>query len=111
MRNALLLTGLFALAYPYLPSPSAGSASPSVSPGGHDSAATSADAPLVTRLIARYTPSAKVWTERNDRHLELVRDAAEEKLLFQEAERPRVWRWRNARYVCLLISLSSWSWS
>lgn len=107
MRNTLIFTALFALSYPYLPSPSAGSASPSVSPDAFDATSTSKDAPLITRLLAAYTPSAKTWTERNDKHLELVKDAAEERLLFQEAERTRVWRWRNASYVFFSFVLYS----
>lgn len=103
MRTTLVLTALFALSYPYLPSPSTGSASPSLSPDAQAQLQTapSKDVPFITRLIAQYTPSAKTWSERNDKHLELVKDAAEERLLFQEAERTRVWRWRNASYVFL----------
>lgn len=99
MRTTLALTALLALAYPYIPSPSKGSASPSLSPDAfaRASARDADETPLITRLIARYTTPASTWTERNDKHLELAKDAAEARLLFQEAERPRVWRWRNAR--------------
>lgn len=96
MRATLLLTALFTISYPYLPSPSRGSASPSASPTSFSTVADKADTPLITRLLAKYTPEAKTWTERNDKHLELTKDRAEERLLFQEAERPKVWRMRYA---------------
>jgi hypothetical protein len=93
MRNSLVVTALFIFAYPYLPSPSKSSASPSLNPEGVTSAS---DAPYITRLLAKYTPSAQTWTDRNNKHLELTKQAAEERLLVQEAERPRVWRMRYA---------------
>lgn len=95
MRNSLILTALLVVAYPYLPSPAKGSASPSLSPDAHSSALN--DTPYITRLLAKYTPSAQLWTERNDKHLELTKQAAEDRLLVQEAERPKVWRMRYAR--------------
>ncbi|KAL7420946.1 hypothetical protein Q5752_004900 [Cryptotrichosporon argae] len=92
-RNTLLLTFAAVLIYPYLPSPKAASASPSLSPAGLADARKK-DAPYLTRLLARLTPDAALWTERNDRHLELTKEAAGTRLLFQEAERPKVWRMR-----------------
>ena len=56
---------------------------------------TASALPLFSRVLAQITPDAKTWTERNERHLELTRGAAEDRLLFQEAERPRIHRLRN----------------
>lgn len=95
MRNSLIVIAAAVLAWPYLPSPSAGSASPSASPEAFSKAAATADAPFVTRWLAKNTPEAEVWTKRNDKHLELTKEAAEERLLFQEAEPRKVWRYRN----------------
>jgi hypothetical protein len=94
-RNTLILVTASVLIYPYLPSPQKYSASPSLSPEAHQNS----DGPLVTRLLAKYTPESKVWSERNDKHLELSAEKAEERLLFQEAERPKVHRMRYPRYV------------
>jgi len=43
-------------------------------------------------MLARAIPDAKHWTERLDRHLELTKEAAEDKLLVQDAERPKIRR-------------------
>ena len=94
-RNTLILITASILIYPYLPSPSKQSLSPSLSPETFQSASNGT--PLVTRLLAKYTPEAKVTNERNDRHLELSTEKAGERLLFQEAERPRVHRMRFPR--------------
>lgn len=51
----------------------------------------------MTRWLAKITPDSQLWTERNDKHLELTKEAAEERLLFQEAERPRMWRMKYPR--------------
>ncbi|SCZ89263.1 BZ3500_MvSof-1268-A1-R1_Chr9g10348 [Microbotryum saponariae] len=52
--------------------------------------------PYITRYIEHnLTPRAGVFKEHNQRHLEMAIAAAEDKLLFQEAERPRVRRMRN----------------
>jgi hypothetical protein len=97
-RNTLILLTASILIYPYLPSPSKQSLSPSLSPEAHASTSTSnSDTPLVTRLLAKYTPDAKITNERNDKHLELSAEKAGERLLFQEAERPRVHRMRFPR--------------
>lgn len=95
MRNSIILITASVLIWPYLPSRKTGSASPSASPSSFSSVAADSESPAVTRWLAKNTPDAKVWTERNDKHLELTKEAAEERLLFQEAERPRVWRLRN----------------
>jgi hypothetical protein len=52
------------------------------------------DLPLVSRLLAQITTPASTWTERNEKHLELTVKAADDKLLFQEAERPKMHRLR-----------------
>jgi hypothetical protein len=95
-RNTLILITASILIYPYLPSPSKQSLSPSLSPEAHASTSNS-ETPLVTRLLAKYTPDAKTTYERNDKHLELSAEKAGERLLFQEAERPRVHRMRFPR--------------
>lgn len=53
--------------------------------------------PFMTRYI-RYnlTPKSDVFKERNNKHLELAKQAAEDKLLFQEAELPKI---RRLRYL------------
>ncbi|GJN91142.1 hypothetical protein Rhopal_004160-T1 [Rhodotorula paludigena] len=54
-------------------------------------------APWLTRYIAHnLAPDADKFRERNEKHLELAKLAADDKLLFQEAERPRV---RRLRYL------------
>jgi hypothetical protein len=53
--------------------------------------------PFLTRYIDYYSTPSTVWKERNERHLDAVREKAEEKLLFQDAERPPVHRFRYAR--------------
>lgn len=58
------------------------------------STSESKDLPLVSRVLARLTTPASTWKERNDKHLELTIKAAEDKLLFQEAERPKIYRMR-----------------
>ncbi|WRT70935.1 uncharacterized protein IL334_007934 [Kwoniella shivajii] len=93
-RNTLILTTLTVLIYPYLPSPSSSTTSPSLDPETFSQSTKDKSLPYITRLLTQITPEAKVWTERNDKHLELTKEAAETKLLFQEAERPRVWRMR-----------------
>jgi hypothetical protein len=50
--------------------------------------------PFITRYIDYYSTPSSVWKERNERHLDMVREKAEEKLLFQDAERPPVHRLR-----------------
>ena len=95
-RNTLILVTASILIYPYLPSPSKISQSPSLSPEAF-AQTQSNDVPMVTRLLAKFTPESKIWSERNDRHLELSTEKAGERLLFQEAERPRVHRMRYPR--------------
>ncbi|WVQ63463.1 uncharacterized protein L199_001616 [Kwoniella botswanensis] len=93
-RNTLVLTTLAILAYPYIPSTSSNTTSPSLDPETFSKSTKDKSLPYVTRLLASITPESRIWTERNDKHLELSKDAAETKLLFQEAERPRVLRMR-----------------
>ncbi|WWD20913.1 hypothetical protein CI109_105391 [Kwoniella shandongensis] len=93
-RNTFILLTASILIYPYLPSPSSSPISPSLDPDAFKKASKDSSVPYVTRWLAGITPEAKVWKERNDKHLELSREGAETKLLFQEAERPKVWRMR-----------------
>ncbi|RXK34838.1 hypothetical protein M231_07900 [Tremella mesenterica] len=96
-RNTFILIAASLVIYPYLPSPAKTPASPSTSPEAFSRTAQDSNAPLVTRLMARITPEAEVWTKRNDKHLELTKEMAEQRLLFQEAERPKIWRMRYPR--------------
>lgn len=57
--------------------------------------------PFITRYIDYYSTPSNVWKERNERHLDYVREKAEEKLLFQDAERPPVHRFRYSKWVPL----------
>lgn len=58
---------------------------------------SSSEVPYLTRYIKHnLTPQADLWKERNEKHLELAVEAADAKLLFQEAERPSV---RRLRYL------------
>ncbi|GAA6010321.1 hypothetical protein JCM11491_006266 [Sporobolomyces phaffii] len=51
--------------------------------------------PWLTRYIAyNLAPSADKFKERNEKHLEAAKQLADDKLLFQEAEKPRVKRMR-----------------
>lgn len=50
--------------------------------------------PWLTRYIENWSTPTSVWKERNARHLELVKEQAEQRLLFQDAERPPVHRLR-----------------
>ncbi|GAA5826485.1 hypothetical protein JCM11251_002391 [Rhodosporidiobolus azoricus] len=53
--------------------------------------------PWLTRYIAyNLNPTSEKWKARNDKHLELAKQAADDKLLFQEAERSRM---RRLRYL------------
>ncbi|BGP16894.1 hypothetical protein JCM10213_007339 [Rhodosporidiobolus nylandii] len=51
--------------------------------------------PWLTRYIAyNLNPTSDKWRERNEKHLELAKQAADDKLLFQEAEKSRMRRMR-----------------
>ncbi|GAA5881409.1 hypothetical protein JCM1840_007559 [Sporobolomyces johnsonii] len=53
--------------------------------------------PWLTRYIAHnLAPSADKYRERNNHHLELAKQAADDKLLFQDAERQRI---RRMKYL------------
>ncbi|WVQ77617.1 hypothetical protein IAR50_007305 [Cryptococcus sp. DSM 104548] len=93
-RNVLLLTTAAALIFPYLPTPSKANLSPTLSPEEFAAARRDEQLPWLTRWFVRETEKAEVWKERADRHLELTKEGADMKLLFQEAERPKVLRMR-----------------
>ena len=92
-RNTAIATTLAIIIYSTFPSPPRIATSPSSDPSYTTSTASAL--PLFSRVLAQITPEAKTWTERNERHLELTKNAAEDRLLFQEAERPRIHRLRN----------------
>lgn len=98
-RNSLLLLTLLTLSSPYWPSTPKTPTSPTLTPDAFNSLRSDPSAPWLTRVIARFTTDGSVWNDRNDRHLALVMDAAEQRLLFQEAEKPKVWRIRNTKWV------------
>nr|ODN74929.1 hypothetical protein L203_06612 [Cryptococcus depauperatus CBS 7841] len=93
-RNAFLFFTASLLIYPYLSSPSTKPISPSLDPEAFEEARKDQSLPALTRWLANQISKAEVWKKRNDKHLELSKEAAETKLLFQEAERPRIWRMR-----------------
>ncbi|CAD6574907.1 MAG: hypothetical protein TREMPRED_001247 [Tremellales sp. Tagirdzhanova-0007] len=66
--------------------------SPTLHPERLTAARSDPSLPLLTRLIARVIPDADHWTERIDRHLALSKQAAEDKLLIQDAQQPKVRR-------------------
>lgn len=52
--------------------------------------------PYLTRYLAYHMPREGMWKERNDRHFELTVKAAEDQLLIQDAQRPKIRRLRYA---------------
>ncbi|GAK63140.1 uncharacterized protein PAN0_002d1343 [Moesziomyces antarcticus] len=78
------------------PHPSRASSSGRSAPGNEseDNLHVEGQKPWLTRYIEHWTTPSSVWKERNARHLELVKEKAEERLLFQDAERPPVHRLR-----------------
>ena len=91
-RYTYIILGLGLLSYPYLPDRSTASMSPTLHPERLTAARSDPSLPLLTRLIARVIPDADHWTERIDRHLALSKQAAEDKLLIQDAQQPKVRR-------------------
>lgn len=57
------------------------------------------DKPFLTRYITYHVTKPSIWKERSDRHLDAVRQRAEDRLLFQDAERPPIHRLRFPGYV------------
>ena len=98
-RNVLILITLSILTYPFLPTPSHHPSSPSASPDAFSQTTSDDSVPWLTRWLAGITPKAEVWTKRNDKHLELSKATAEDRLLVQEAERPKVRRLKYPRCV------------
>lgn len=56
--------------------------------------AKDADMPYLTRYLAYHMPREGMWKERNDKHFELTVKQAEDKLLLQDAQRPKIRRFR-----------------
>lgn len=104
-RNTLIVTALAVIAYPYLPSPPSKPSAPSTS-DDYTTAQGTKDLPLVSRLLAQNTTPTETWSQRNAKHLELTIQAAEDKLLFQEAERPRIHRLRFPKLVACVRDAS-----
>jgi hypothetical protein len=81
------------------PHPSRASSSGYASPGNeseddHRDEIQGDDRPFLTKYIELWFTPSDVWKERNLHHLDLAREKAEEKLFFQDAERPPVHRLR-----------------
>lgn len=55
----------------------------------------------ITKYLAYNMPEAGLWKARNAKHLDLAKEAADDKLLFQEAERPKIRRIRYTGSVSL----------
>ena len=94
-RNTLIAGTLAYLAYSFLPTPPSTPTSPSSSSTYNQPAE---DLPYLSKLLARITTPAEEWKRRNAKHLEQTVRSAEDRLLFQEAERPRVYRMKNPAY-------------
>lgn len=92
-RNTAIATALALIIYNTFPSPPKHATSPSTDP--EYTTRTAQTLPLFSRILAQLTPEAKTWTERNEKHLKMTIEAADDRLLFQEAERPRIHRLRN----------------
>lgn len=68
-----------------------------VSPADNPATNNSDETPYLTRYIQHnLTPAADLWKKRNEKHLELAIQAADDKLLFQEAEPAKI---RRLRYL------------
>jgi len=52
------------------------------------------DMPYLTRYLAYHMPREGLWKERADKHLELTLQQAEDQLLLQDAQRPKMRRLR-----------------
>lgn len=95
--GAIALFGLYRISTLHAdPHPSRASSSGRSAPGNEseDNLHNQGEKPWLTRYIEHWTTPTSVWKERNARHLELVKEKAEERLLFQDAERPPVHRLR-----------------
>ncbi|RSH78664.1 uncharacterized protein EHS24_002393 [Apiotrichum porosum] len=80
-------------AYLYLPSTQVGSGSSALSNDALEAKAKDESAPWLTRVLSKELAGEDaVWTKRNDKHLELACEAADTKLIIQDAERPKVHR-------------------
>jgi hypothetical protein len=77
----------------YLPSTQVGSGSSALSNDALEAKAKDESAPWLTRVLSKELAGEDaVWTKRNDKHLELACEAADTKLIIQDAERPKVHR-------------------
>ncbi|SPO26265.1 uncharacterized protein UTRI_02541 [Ustilago trichophora] len=95
--GAIAVFGLYRISTLHAdPHPSRASSSGRSAPGNQseDNLHTDAQKPWLTRYIEHWSTPSSVWKERNARHLELAKQKAEERLLFQDAERPPVHRLR-----------------
>lgn len=96
-RNTFIAVAAIALAVKYGPAPIEGvSASPSVSNDNLEKEAADKNAPWITRWYANNMKGdGKLWEERNAKHLELTMEAADTRLLYNEAELPKTYRLKN----------------
>lgn len=92
---------LFALsvaAYNFLPAPKDVVASPTLDNSTLVKEADNASVPWLTRFLAKNLAGSAERNEKyNDKHLALTADAADQKLLFNDAEQPKVRRLKYPR--------------
>ena len=81
-RNAVLGSLALVLYYRLSPTPQATPDSPE------------APVSFMTNYLAYHRPEEGLYKSRNAKHLGLAKEAADDKLLFQDAERPKVRRMR-----------------
>ena len=81
-RNAVLGSLALVLYYRLAPTPKATPDSPE------------APTNFITNYLAHHRPEEGLYKSRNAKHLSLAKEAADDKLLFQDAERPKVRRMR-----------------
>lgn len=92
-RNTIIAFAAGYLIYSFAPSPVKGSASPSVSNDNVVAESKDQSVPFITRWLAgQMAGDGELWKKRSDKHLELASEVADTRLLFQEAERPKILR-------------------
>jgi hypothetical protein len=96
--HAGILFAFGVTAYNFLPSPKDVVASPTTNNSALESEAKDASAPWLTRFLAGRLAGAAAQNEAyNDKHLALAVDVADQRLLFNEAEQPKVRRLKYPR--------------
>jgi hypothetical protein len=96
-RNTFIITALAYVAYNYLPVGKASTPSTTAAEERAEYARTDANAPLVTRLIAKYTEDAKDLRQREKEHIESVSQHADSRIITMNAETPKVRQFRDPK--------------